>query len=91
MLAVLFAVPVTICVWIVAIGIVVVRRAGIDGIQYYSQQPAANRGEQIARPVKASFGVSPLRTTSNTPSVSAERITASVAAITGGESITMNL
>src|ERR1700730_7728126 len=41
--------------------------------------------------VNASFGVSPLRTTNNTPSLSTDKITASVAAITGGESITMNL
>src|ERR1019366_6772370 len=41
--------------------------------------------------VNASFGVSPLRTTSNTPSTTTERITASVAAIIGGESITTNL
>src|SRR5271155_19771 len=41
--------------------------------------------------VKASLGVSPLRTTSRTPSVWTDRITASVAAMTGGESITTNL
>src|ERR1700681_2051770 len=41
--------------------------------------------------VNASFGVSPLRTTNNTPSVCTDKITASVAAITGGESITINL
>src|ERR1700716_541988 len=41
--------------------------------------------------VNASLGVSPLRTTSNTPSVCTDTITASVAAITGGESITINL
>jgi hypothetical protein len=41
--------------------------------------------------VKASFGVSPLRTTSRTPSACTETITASVAAMIGGESITMNL
>src|SRR5580704_18231010 len=41
--------------------------------------------------VKASLGVSPLRTTRRTPSVWTERMTASVAAIMGGESITTNL
>ena len=41
--------------------------------------------------VKASLGVSPLRTTRSTPSACTERITASVAAMTGGESMTMNL
>ena len=41
--------------------------------------------------VNASLGVSPLRTTSNTPSVWTERMTASVAAMIGGESITTNL
>src|SRR6202047_5690228 len=41
--------------------------------------------------VNASLGVSPLRTTNNTPSVCTDKITASVAAITGGESITINL
>src|ERR1700744_6044826 len=41
--------------------------------------------------VKASLGVSPLRTTMTTPSAFTERITASVAAITGGVSMTMNL
>src|SRR6202011_2053445 len=41
--------------------------------------------------VKASLGVSPLRTTNSTPSVCTDKITASVAAITGGESITINL
>src|SRR5581483_6301967 len=41
--------------------------------------------------VKASLGVSPLRTTSKTPSACTERITASVAAMMGGESMTMNL
>src|SRR5260370_6966765 len=41
--------------------------------------------------VKASLGVSPLRTTSKTPSACTERITASVAAMTGGESMTINL
>src|ERR1035441_9627345 len=40
---------------------------------------------------KASLGVSPLRTTISTPSTSTERMTASVAAMIGGESITMNL
>ena len=41
--------------------------------------------------VNASLGVSPLRTTSSTPSAWTERITASVAAMIGGESITTNL
>src|SRR5216117_3304704 len=41
--------------------------------------------------VKASLGVSPLRTTRSTPSACTERITASVAAIMGGESMTINL
>src|ERR1700675_1060571 len=41
--------------------------------------------------VKASLGVSPLRTTSRTPSVWTDTMTASVAAMTGGESITTNL
>src|SRR5437879_11954603 len=41
--------------------------------------------------MKPSFGVSPLRTTITTPSTSTERITPSVAAINGGESMTMNL
>src|SRR3989449_8463 len=41
--------------------------------------------------VKASLGVWPLRTTSKTPSACTERMTASVAAMTGGESMTMNL
>src|ERR1700682_6828767 len=41
--------------------------------------------------VKASLGVSPLRATNSTPSVWTDKITASVAAITGGESITINL
>src|SRR5436309_15690118 len=41
--------------------------------------------------VKASLGVSPLRTTSKTPSVCTETITSPVAAMTGGESITINL
>src|SRR5260370_12700324 len=41
--------------------------------------------------VNAALGVSPLRTTSNTPSTRTERITASVAAIIGGESMTTNL
>src|ERR1700674_2522060 len=41
--------------------------------------------------VNASLGVSPLRTTSRTPSTCTERITASVAAIIGGESRTINL
>src|SRR6267143_5508840 len=40
---------------------------------------------------KASFGVSPLRTTRSTPSARTERITASVAAMIGGESMTINL
>src|SRR6201999_331328 len=38
-----------------------------------------------------SFGVSPLRTTITTPSALTDRITASVAAMTGGVSMTMNL
>src|SRR5260370_15876840 len=41
--------------------------------------------------VKASLGVSPLRTTRSTPSTCTERMTASVAAMTGGESMTINL
>src|SRR5260370_37891392 len=41
--------------------------------------------------VNASLGVSPLRTTRRTPSAFTERITASVAAMMGGESMTMNL
>src|SRR5439155_15739700 len=41
--------------------------------------------------VKASLGVEPLRTTRSTPSVCTERITASVAARIGGESIIINL
>src|SRR5215472_17277062 len=41
--------------------------------------------------VKATLGVSPLRTTSRTPSACTERITPSVAAMIGGESSTVNL
>src|SRR5438132_10964757 len=41
--------------------------------------------------VKASLGVAPLRTTRSTPSVCTERITASVAARIGGESMIINL
>src|SRR5438046_6214691 len=41
--------------------------------------------------VKATLGVSPLRTTSSTPSACTERITASVATMIGGESSTINL
>src|SRR5215471_5205694 len=41
--------------------------------------------------VNASLGVSPLRTTNKTPSACTDRITASVAAMIGGESITINL
>src|SRR5258708_38443679 len=41
--------------------------------------------------VNASLGVSPLRTTRRTPSACTERITASVAAMMGGESMTINL
>ena len=61
------------------------------GIQHHAKNRHFTAASRSRVRVKASLGVSPLRTTSKTPSVSAERITASVAAITGGESITMNL
>ena len=91
MLACLFAVPVAIRIGIVAIRIVIIRRARIHGIEDDAQSRHRTAESKSRVRVKASFGVCPLRTTSKTPSVSAERITASVAAMTGGESITMNL
>jgi len=78
-------------IWVVAIGVVIVRRARIHRIEQDSQHRLLTPPSKSCIRVKASFGVSPLRTTISTPSARTQRITASVAAMMGGESITMNL
>jgi hypothetical protein len=77
---------------IVPIRIVVVRRSGIHCIQNDTQEMALDAEEQVAGACERLLrSFSPLRTTRRTPSALTGRITASVAAIIGGESLTMNL
>ena len=77
LLGVLAAVPAG--MRIVAIRIVVVRGVGIHSIQYHIERWHLTLTSRSRVRVKASFGVSPLRTTRRTPATCTDKMTASVA------------
>src|SRR6202021_4291419 len=51
-----FAVTIAVGIWIVAIRIVIIGRARIDGVEYDAEQTAFNRHQEIARPTESFFG-----------------------------------